>query len=215
MSAIESLRHQYADDFGQEDSEHDNDDDKADDKAVNLLKVIERNKELKHELEENEDQSKEILQDLKAAFLASCDCGELLDLALTNVDHTGDYLGLEDVHVELLKKKYSSDKEKIVIIKCLEKHVAKIITQQSHDSILDRRSTLHLLASIVQVQNLFDDLSESLDALFAAAFNHLGEAIVNWTELTPMEISLLEELTNKFVNVPNAVKLILSSILNN
>ena len=167
---------------------------------------------LKDNLVNAEIEHANLLKKLKAQCLSSISISELVEQVLENFDETGEYMGFEDTHLQIIHDRIDEGSEDL--IKALEKMVTKLLTTSPSQvsSIQHRRYNIHFLASIYQLLQI-EGMPEQVDIFFASALNNLCEYKHDWSDVTPTEVEVLQELSETFDDVPEHITNLFKNIL--
>ena len=166
---------------------------------------------LKENLANAETEKANLLKKLKKQCLSSISITELVEQVLENFDETGEYMGFEDTHVQIIHNRISEDSEDLV--NTLEKMITKFLTSSDNFSpIYRRRYNLHFLAMLYQLLQV-EEVPEQVKIFFASVLNNLCDYEHDWSEVTPTEVDVLQEVSETFDDVPEQVTNLLRHIV--
>ena len=136
---------------------------------------------------------------------------ELVEQVLENFDETGEYMGFEDTHLQIIHNRIYEDSEDLV--NTLEKMITKFLTSSDNFSpTYRRRYNLHFLAMLYQLLQV-EEVPEQVKIFFASVLNNLCDYEHDWSEVTPTEVDVLQEVSETFDDVPEQVTNLLRHIV--
>ena len=119
-------------------------------------------------------------------------------------DEDGESLGFENTVLDQIRQTAEDDLNDIVdATRDAVFHLLNDLNSQV--PILKRRSTLHILASILQLRE-FEPLADHMEPSLLSVFDYLCGNVHDWSKLTPIEKEFLVDMTDRLNDVPEKVK---------
>ena len=146
------------------------------------------------------------IQNIKKTFMESVSTSQIVRCSLRYFDEEGKILGFENVVLKQIREKSEADADDIVDV--VRETVFRLLNELGTQvPILRRRYTLHLMASIFQLQQLeYLEDHPQLENALKMIFEYLCQKTHNWTQLTSFEKDFLFEVTERINDVPENVK---------
>ena len=184
-------------------------DDNHEDVEETLIRMITNDEEidlLQIKITDAHEQRARLIQNLKKTYIESVSTAQIVRCALRYFDEEGKILGFENVVLNQIREKTEDDADDIVDV--IRETVFRLWNELgSQVPILKRRYTLHLMASVFQLQELehLEDHPQLENAL-KMIFEYLCQKVHDWTQLSSFEKEFLYEMTERFNDVPETVK---------
>ena len=119
-------------------------------------------------------------------------------------DEEGEYLGFENVVLNQIHEKAEVDLNGIVdTVRDAVFHLVNDLNSQV--PVLKRRSSLHILASVLQLRD-FEALAENMEPSLLSVFDYLCSNVHDWSNLSKAEKEFLNEMTDRLNDVPDNIK---------
>ena len=184
-------------------------DDNHEDVEETLIRMITNDEEidlLQIKIADAHEQRARLIQNLKKTYIESVSTAQIVRCALRYFDEEGKILGFENVVLSQIREKTEDDADDIVDV--IRETVFRLWNELgSQVPILKRRYTLHLMASVFQLQEL-ENLEDhpQLENALKMIFEYLCQKVHDWTQLSSFEKEFLYEMTERFNDVPETVK---------
>ena len=176
-----------------------------------LLEIDDNMAVLKENLANAQDEQTRLVKNLKKKCLASISISELLEQVLDNYDETGEFLGFEETHLQLIHEKMDDEADEILTT--LEKMVGKVLTDSWHFSATHRRRyNIHMVAILFQILQI-EGAPEQVQILFASTLNNLCDFEHDWSDLTAFETEILQEVYDTCDDVPDYAKKLFQNVI--
>merc|ERR1711973_422862 len=195
MSAIDIIRTNYEDN---------SDDDEVKETLDRMMSNDEEIELLQSKLNGVCEQRSVMVNSLKRTYLKSASTPEIVGFGMRFFDEDGESLGFENTVLDQIRLTAEDDLNDIVdATRDAVFHLLNDLNSQV--PILKRRSTLHILASILQLRE-FEPFADHMEPSLLSVFDYLCGNVHDWSKLTPIEKEFLVDMTDRLNDVPEKVK---------
>ena len=126
-------------------------------------------------------------------------------------DEDGESMGYDNVVLDQIRNNVEVELDDIVnAVRDAVFHLLNNLNSQV--PILKRRSTLHILASILQLRE-FEPLADHMEQSLLSVFDYLCVNVHDWSKLSCAEKEFLVDMTDRLNDVPEKVKCLFKSLI--